>query len=463
MPSKVFNPSLGDKLFSRISESNTDFHKGHKLKRRWLDAFVRSAEGNRFISEEINTLQQKENSSEKDCKVSGYEVKDVEEDIEHDEEPLTEPFVCDDVETQADDDMFDDWMPNNGLMRNYLEENESLATNDDLNDPTLQLEYDVKIKVMENTEIANHKKQPGKDVAFIETKFSCEIPENPFQIIHSVALTQKTAATGLLNLKKTGNRIKRKDTNHYMFQCNICQDKFKTKRVQTRHNDRFGASGCIKPFQCRDCDKSYKTPEQLISHNNYCSGKNYECIICHKFYPNASQLRYHQMLHASVNRFPCTECGKGFKRPSDLKTHKRIHMDEQKFKCDVCNKGFKFSGQVIKHKTTHIEKRPFSCSNCEQTFKTSTNLARHRRTHETDRPFSCNICGIKLKCRFYLEQHKETHNGKIHKCPVCSKSFAVKSYLKAHMRRVNHKQVSKKNSFTDDFNITDTLLDMEYA
>ena len=210
-------------------------------------------------------MLRKDDSSVGESRVSEDEVKDMEKDKEHVEKTVTKPFDHDDVETEADDDMFDNWMPND------LKEN-SRATKDDLDDTTQCEVEDGEVEVEDG-----------------------EISENPFKI---------------KKLSQPENYSKRKDTNHYRFQCNICREKFKTKRVLTRHNDRFGASGCMKQFQCRDCDKSYKIPEQLISHNNYCSGKNYECIICHKFYPDTSQLKYHQMLHSSVDRFPCTECGK---------------------------------------------------------------------------------------------------------------------------------------------------------
>ena len=44
---------------------------------------------------------------------------------------------------------------------------------------------------------------------------------------------------------------------------------------------------------------------------------------------------------------------------------------------------------------------------------------------------------------FFLPQHVTIHYRKIYDCPVCSKSFVAKSYLKAHMRRLLHAHVSE--------------------
>ena len=109
MPSEVSTLSAGENV---ISQSNTELQKGLKLKRRWMDAFVTSLEENSFISEQINKMWRKENSSSVESKVSEYEVKEMEADEEHDEKPMTDPFDNDDVEAEPDDDMFDNWMPN---------------------------------------------------------------------------------------------------------------------------------------------------------------------------------------------------------------------------------------------------------------------------------------------------------------------------------------------------------------
>ena len=469
MPSEVSRLSEGDNC---IPQSNTEFHRGHKLKRRWMDAFVTSSEQNCFKPEQTNKMLGEEDYLVRESNLEDDEIENVEEDDEDVEEPLTEPFEQEDVEVKADDDMFDDWMPND------LKENESLVPKYHPNETN---DYDIKIENIEKKVEADKKKSyinftestasktdvqtVGEIGEISEIRETGEIFENPINVMHSVGLIQNTTATeSPIDNKKsrTRNYIKQKNTNHYIFQCNICQEKFKRKRYLTRHNERFGPKGCMKPFQCKDCDKSFKTPDQLIRHNNYCDGKKYECIICYKFYPNTSQLKYHQMLHASVDPFPCTECGKGFKRPSDRRSHERIHKEEKAFKCDVCKKRFRFSGQVIKHKITHKDERPFPSGQCEKVFITSSVFDRHQLTHDTGKSFPCNQCGIQLKCRFYLQQHMKLHMGKLYECSVCRKSFAAKSYLKAHMKKLVHKQLSKESPVTNDFDITDTVSDMEY-
>ena len=346
MPPKVVHPSKGDTLCSRISSiSRIRTKKGLNLKKRWLNAFVTSTESNRF--NKFNKLQRTDETStgERNLRKSV-----IEGDKNHDEEPLPEPFYLDRLENvnkslketfsdeQVDlkesdfnsddeksnnalcndggsnDDMFDNWMPNDS------EDKKTLLAEKEYIDPGWKLEYDIKL-VLDQVEEEDEKKKLDDTLAAKETNLgnnfnnteTTAYKSDVQTIIGEIPLNKYNISgteLGVIQKNLTTYYNKKKKTHRYIFQCSVCQDKFKTNRVLIRHKERFGSHGCIKPFQCKDCAKSYKTPEQLISHSDYCPGKKYECIVCHKNYPNAYQLKYHQMLHASVTRFPCTVCKK---------------------------------------------------------------------------------------------------------------------------------------------------------
>ncbi|KAM9761767.1 uncharacterized protein ACNS7B_004086 [Menidia menidia] len=50
----------------------------------------------------------------------------------------------------------------------------------------------------------------------------------------------------------------------------------------------------------------------------------------------------------------------------------------------------------------------------------------------------CETCGVRMKNRYQVAKHRELHSGKKHICPVCHKSFNLRSSLSAHSK--NHRE-----------------------
>ena len=119
-----------------------------------------------------------------------------------------------------------------------------------------------------------------------------------------------------------------------------------------RHKER---KNCEKPFHCDSCENRYTTNDLLMRHKDYCSEKQYICSICSKNFPNRSQLKYHQILHANLRAFGCPVCGKRFNLGTDLRVHERIHTGEKHFKCNECEKSFVSSSGLQKHHIVHSD------------------------------------------------------------------------------------------------------------
>ncbi|ULT98065.1 hypothetical protein L3Y34_005715 [Caenorhabditis briggsae] len=150
--------------------------------------------------------------------------------------------------------------------------------------------------------------------------------------------------------------------------------------------------------------------------------------------------------NAPEKRHICSICNKGFSYFSILESHKRSHTGEKPYKCHYnCPKRFAQKATLQVHERTHTGERPYKCRYCPKTFaQYGTKTVHEKSAHLGIRNYKCPKCGKLLSSPSALYTHKKTHGDKIFRCEFCPKTFALKNYLKLHVKQV-HEQNERKH------------------
>ena len=123
--------------------------------------------------------------------------------------------------------------------------------------------------------------------------------------------------------------------------------------------------------------------------------------------------------------------------------------------CIICKKNYKSKANLKEH-IQNIHRRDdqdlevFHCRfwRCMESFLDQEKFKFHLKTiHNVRESAKCNICGKYFGCF----RKKNRHIRNVHKsfdleveCKSCLKRFSTLTALKAHMRKLNHKQIRCK-------------------
>ncbi|XP_070972658.1 zinc finger protein 770-like [Oncorhynchus clarkii lewisi] len=254
------------------------------------------------------------------------------------------------------------------------------------------------------------------------------------------------------------------------------------------HNDPFLSIGPELALKGADAN-----PVRNTSHTQH------QCLLCFKYFPCASKLQRHNLVHTGLRPFRCLACGKTFRQTTHLKVHEGTHKwrpfrpasqqgNQMKLRRQQQHPYSKVCAQVpvaSSMRTTELlhlngvnDWRPFqdnfedTCNiqaeaqqdnNIVKTSKQSIQNNLHKRNNS--RPINkvicvkrkahlCTICQKGFDTPSKLSRHFLIHTGiRPFKCSFCTKTYRQPCHLRSHEQRTHEiktcSDVQKNSRFGD--------------
>ena len=200
-----------------------------------------------------------------------------------------------------------------------------------------------------------------------------------------------------------------------IYQCEKCQNKFKTKNGLRTHLQRSHENESKDPFICSVCGTVFLLRSSLVRH---CKAEQ------HISYPKTdSATRKNRLSESSETK--CKICHKIIASHA-LESHmKRDHTEEARvFKCDMCKFETKRHDSLLRHYREKHQRFQRDFDAIKTTFK------------DGDSSYQCPDCKKIIRTKDEVEDHLV---GKICSltCNICNKTFSRKNYLKLHKKKVH--------------------------
>ena len=177
-----------------------------------------------------------------------------------------------------------------------------------------------------------------------QKNFTCETCGQNFVSKFSLWKHNKIHEGGKLRCETCGcSFYDEKDMGQHVckhFACQICDMKFLRAKNHKLHA-RMHAGELI--YQCDLCEALFDTKRKMNEHRRaiHIRGKKYKCDVCPKSFIGKTLLEKHKRSHTGERPFKCTECGAGFTQKGNLNTHFLLHTKENPFECVGCQEGFR--------------------------------------------------------------------------------------------------------------------------
>ncbi|XP_042241123.1 zinc finger protein 729-like [Homarus americanus] len=91
------------------------------------------------------------------------------------------------------------------------------------------------------------------------------------------------------------------------------------------------------------------TKTKIINASIPADFKQYQCMVCKKYFRQSSNLKTHMRMHTDERPYKCNDCGNAFRQISHLKDHVKMHTGEKPFRCSGCSAAFTQSSAVKYH------------------------------------------------------------------------------------------------------------------
>lgn len=276
------------------------------------------------------------------------------------------------------------------------------------------------------------------------------------------------------NIDPKLEKLKAKNKEKEVMECEFCDRKFKYKKsfeqhMQSEHGmsideeDDTPLSELLVKHNIKSeniTDKSlesdYVDAETLLTEPDLFdlnaeqltllpSRSPHVCHVCQAQFARANHLTRHMTLHRAVLIHKCDRCDKAFATEEFLNKHTQEDHIEKPYSCNVCQKNFSRGEHLIRHLKVHSEDNKqggaLKCSVCNKEFNKPEILAKHIKLHlQQDKRHVCSECGKAFNRLDNLKTHQKIHTGqkdtsKLHLCVYCGKEFNNSSNMIVHMRR----------------------------
>ena len=206
----------------------------------------------------------------------------------------------------------------------------------------------------------------------------------------------------------------------------------------------------VKTFiNCNQCTFKTNRKRNLKAHvndqhNSSQPAMAQDCELCQKRFRNKRLYVMHKKRHHGEKRINCDSCDFKASSPYLLIEHKRTKHDFIKYNCDECEAKFNFKGCLKKHVDRKHRGKVFLCKQCQFVAKTYGSLKRHSKkihlgkVHERDDArYTCDKCSTQFSRESALEKHlKNLCQDQIFQCKKCDMRFSSLGNLRRHGRNI---------------------------
>ncbi|XP_041361633.1 zinc finger protein 91-like [Gigantopelta aegis] len=237
-----------------------------------------------------------------------------------------------------------------------------------------------------------------------------------------------------------------------VFTCGECKKSFNTWESARQHTLQHTGS-----FTCHLCQRVFSRRHLLLDHICHSeNGKNkdlFQCEICQQEFRTLRYLYRHMAMHTDI--FKCDSCSKTFSRKDSLQRHllkcnPEMASEQNIFPCTICKKVFSTKLGLENHQ---INCAKYVCETCRLAFFTEENLDQHKCMgkvlhDDASIHYACTECGKSFASINYLRRHEMNHNSS-YMCDICQRSFAQQDQYAVHHKLCWAKQEINNISFVE--------------